>query len=72
MEVAPLDVCILPGNNLILRLPGMLVEEYMYTPLGNIKTLFSADGRLTLLGESIADLQVSAGRVTIIVLLCGE
>ena len=36
----------------------ILVGEYLYThtPLGNIKTFFSADGRPTLLGESIADL----------------
>ena len=35
--MAPLGVCIPPGNNLILRLPGMLAEEYPYTPLGNIE-----------------------------------
>ena len=29
--------CIPPGNNLILRLPGMLAEEHLYTPLGNIE-----------------------------------
>ena len=59
--------CILPGSILILfqgilRLPG-------------ISSLFSADGRSTLLGESIVDssqLQVLAGRTIITVLLCGE
>ena len=44
--------CIPPGNNLILRLPGMLVEGYLYTPLGNI---VSFDGKPTLLEESIAE-----------------
>ena len=29
--------CIPPGNNLVLRLPGMLVEEHLYAPLGNIE-----------------------------------
>ena len=28
---AILDVCIPPGNNLILRLPGMLAEECLYS-----------------------------------------
>ena len=27
-----------PGNNLILRLPGMLAWERLYTPLGNVET----------------------------------
>ena len=36
-EVAPLGVCIPPGNNLILRLSGMLVKEYLHTPLGNVE-----------------------------------
>ena len=37
-EMDPLGVpCIPPGNNLILRLAGMLAEEYLYTLLGNIK-----------------------------------
>ena len=51
-----------PGNNLRLRLQGMLVEEHLYTPLGNIDIFLGipnfhkADCRLTLLGESVVDL----------------
>ena len=47
------------GNNLISRLSGMLVKEYLHTPLGNIEifwgylTFLKADSRLTLLGESM-------------------
>ena len=46
------DICILPGNILILRW-GML-------RLPGVSSLFSVDGRSTLLGESIADLLIFA------------
>ena len=55
-------VCIPPGNNLILRLPGMLAQEHLYTPLGNVEIFWGisnflkVDCRLTLLGESVVDL----------------
>ena len=53
--------CIPPGNNLILRLPGMLAEGYLYSvgecwDLLGIPNFLRADSGLTLLGESVADL----------------
>ena len=39
-------VCIPPGNNLILRLPGMLAWEHLYTPLGMMVRL-SGDTHLS-------------------------
>ena len=47
-EVAPLGVCIPPGNNLILRLPGMLVKEYLHTLLGNIEIFWGYPTSLRL------------------------
>ena len=61
-EMAPPDVCIPPGNNLRLRLSGMLAWEYLYTPPGNVEILWGmsnflkADSRLTILGERVDDL----------------
>ena len=67
-EMAPLGVsCILLGNILIscrgiLRLPGMLAEEYLYTLLGNIKIFWRYPTFPGLMvdqlcsGESIAEL----------------
>ena len=63
--------CILPGNILIfrqgiLRLSGMLVEGYLYTPLGNIKIFWgypTFPGLIVdqlCLGESIADFLIVA------------
>ena len=46
--MVPLDVCIPPGNNLILRLSGMLAEEHLYTPLGNVLV-----GEITLRGITL-------------------
>ena len=44
-------VCIPPGNNLILRLSGMLAEEYLYTLLENIEIFW---GYPTSLGLTVA------------------
>ena len=76
-EMAPLGVsCIPPGNILIfwlgiLRLSGMLFTlagEYLYTPLGNIKTFW---GYPTFLGLMVD--QLCLGRVLLIVAsLSGE
>ena len=41
-------VCIPPGNNLILRLSGMLVKEYLYTPLGNVEIFWGYPTSLRL------------------------
>ena len=46
-----LDVCAPPGNNLILRLPGMLAEECLYSAgeyldLPGISNFLKADSRL--------------------------
>ena len=71
-----------PGNNHLLRLPGMLAEECLYTPLGNVKTywgypsFFRADDRPTLLGERVllirSWLQVSVGNSYHHCLILGE
>ena len=49
------------GNNLILRLPGMLAEECLYSAgecwdLRGWSNFLKVDSRLTLLRESVADL----------------
>ena len=43
-------ICIPPGNNLRLRLSGMLSYEYLYTPLGNIEIFW---GYPTSLGLTV-------------------